>query len=70
MKRMLMETALAIGVVLLGLEVVHYRNAVLEANVDRTRAWRTVTQLRHAMESAGLTPPPGESPPLSYPHWP
>jgi len=30
----------------LGLEAVHYRQAVLDANIDRKRAWKTVTELR------------------------
>ena len=46
MKRTVFETALVMMVLVLGLEVVHYRNAVLEANVDRKVAWRTVVELR------------------------
>jgi hypothetical protein len=45
-KRTVFETALVMMVLVLGLEVVHYRNAVLEANVDRKVAWRTVVELR------------------------
>src|SRR5262249_27242918 len=37
-KRTVFETALIMAVLVLGLEVIHYRNAVLEANVDRKRA--------------------------------
>ena len=48
MKRIVLETALVIVAVVLGLEAVHYREAVLEANVDRNRAWRTVVELRRA----------------------
>ena len=56
MKRTVFETALVMMVLVLGLEVVHYRNAVLEANVDRKVAWRTVVELRHRCEG-----PPGQS---------
>ena len=53
MKRTVFETALVLMVLVLGLEVVHYRNAVLEANVDRKTAWRTVVELRRKCEPAG-----------------
>jgi hypothetical protein len=33
-------------VIVLGLEAVHYREAVLEANVDRKQAWKKVVELR------------------------
>lgn len=46
MKRTVFEVALVMMVVVLGLEVVHYRDAVLEANVDRKRAWAIVVELR------------------------
>jgi hypothetical protein len=52
-KRTVFETALVLMVLVLGLEVVHYRNAVLEANVDRKTAWRTVVELRRRCEPAG-----------------
>src|SRR6267378_3762466 len=45
------ETALVIAFIALFLEVIHYRNAVLEANVDRGRAWKTVVELRKKCES-------------------
>jgi hypothetical protein len=45
-KRIVFETALVIAAIVLGLEAVHYRNAVLDANIDRTRAWKTVVELR------------------------
>jgi len=48
MRRIALETALVMAVIVLGLEAVHYRNAVLEANVDRNRAWKTVVELRQA----------------------
>jgi hypothetical protein len=51
-KRTVFETALVMMVLVLGLEVVHYRNAVLEANVDRKTAWRTVVELRRKCEAA------------------
>ncbi|MCA1826487.1 MAG: hypothetical protein ABR567_14895 [Myxococcales bacterium] len=57
MKRILFETALVLGVIVLGLEAVHYREAVLEANVDRKRAWKTVVELREKCEHAGLEKP-------------
>ena len=53
MKRTVFETALVLMVLVLGLEVVHYRNAVLDANVDRKTAWRTVVELRRRCEPAG-----------------
>ncbi|MFL5312032.1 MAG: hypothetical protein ACJ79H_16490 [Myxococcales bacterium] len=53
MKRTVFETALVLMVLVLGLEVVHYRNAVLDANVDRKTAWRTVVELRRKCELAG-----------------
>ena len=56
MKRTAFETALVIGLIALFLEVIHYRNAVLEANVDRNRAWRTVVELRKKCESNELHP--------------
>jgi hypothetical protein len=70
MKRMVFETAVVVVALMLGLEVVHYRNAVLESNVDRERAWRTVVQLREFCENHGLAPPQGEPPPPTVPHWP
>jgi hypothetical protein len=50
MKRTAFETALVVAVIALFLEVIHYREAVLEANVDRKRAWKTVTELRDKCE--------------------
>ena len=55
MKRLVFETALVIGVLVLGLEAVHYREAVLDANVDRKRAWNTVRELRAKCEQADLS---------------
>jgi hypothetical protein len=52
MKRIVFETGLVVAVVVLGLEAVHYRQAVLEANVDRKRAWHTVVELRDKCEHA------------------
>ena len=37
MTRVALETALVVAIIALTLEVVHYRNAVLDANVDRNR---------------------------------
>lgn len=54
MKRLFFETALVFGIIVLGLEAVHYRNAVLEANVDRKRAWKTVVELREKCEQAAV----------------
>jgi hypothetical protein len=70
MKRTVFETAMVIGVLMLGLETVHYRNAVLESNADRNRAWRTVVQLRDFCEHNGLKPPEGEPPVTNFSHWP
>jgi hypothetical protein len=67
MKRTVLETALVMMVLVLGLEVVHYRNAVLEANVDRKTAWRTVVELRRkcepAAQGAPSNPVPGQGAP-------
>ena len=48
MKRLVFETGLVIAVLVFALEAIHYRQAVLEANVDRKRAWKTVVELRRA----------------------
>jgi len=53
MKRVAFETALVVAVLALFLEVIHYRNAVLDANVDRNRAWKTVVELRHRCTITG-----------------
>ena len=50
MKRKVFEIAMIVFTVALGLEVIHYRNAVLEANVDRKRAWKTVVELRESYQ--------------------
>lgn len=52
MKRLLFETAVVLAALILGLEAIHYRNAVLDANVDRKRAWKTVVELREKCEQA------------------
>ena len=52
MKRILFDTALVLAVIVLGLEAIHYRSAVLDANVDRKRAWKTVVELREKCEHA------------------
>ncbi len=52
MKRIVLETGLVVAVIVLGLEAVHYREAVLEANIDRKRAWNTVVELREKCEDA------------------
>jgi hypothetical protein len=52
MKRIAFETGLVVAVIVLGLEAVHYREAVLEANIDRKRAWNTVVALREKCEDA------------------
>jgi hypothetical protein len=51
MKRTVFEVALSVMVLVLGLEVVHYRNAVLECNIDDKRAWQTVLQMRRSAEA-------------------
>jgi hypothetical protein len=48
MKRIVLETALVIATIVLGLEAVHYREAVLDANIDRKRAWKTVAEMRES----------------------
>lgn len=50
MSRMVLQTAFVIGALIVGLEAVHYRRALLAANVDRKEAWSTVVDLRHRME--------------------
>lgn len=45
---------MVVAVLVLFLEVIHYRNAVLDANVDRKRAWNTVVELR---EQCGIPHP-------------
>jgi hypothetical protein len=50
MKRILIEVGLFVAAFVLGLEATHYRNAVLECNVDRKRAWSTVVDLREKNE--------------------
>ncbi|HEY6908938.1 MAG TPA: hypothetical protein VI356_06195 [Myxococcales bacterium] len=55
MKRIAFETGLVVAVIVLGLEAVHYREAVLEANVDRKRAWNTVVELREKCEDAAAS---------------
>jgi len=54
MKRIVFETGLVVAVIVLGLEAVHYREAVLEANVDRKRAWNTVVELREKCEDSAV----------------
>jgi hypothetical protein len=48
MKRLVLEIGLVIAALVFALEAIHYRQAVLEANVDRKRAWKTVVELRRA----------------------
>ena len=50
MKRLALEVGLVVAVLVLGLEAVHYRNAVLDCNIDRKRAWKTVVELRDQLE--------------------
>jgi hypothetical protein len=56
-KRIVFETALVVAVLVLGLEAVHYRNAVLEANIDRKHAWGMVVQLREHCEQTAEPAP-------------
>lgn len=51
MHRLVLEIAAVMACLVLGLEAIHYREAVLEANVDRKRAWKTVVELRHSLEA-------------------
>ena len=67
MKRMVVEIGLGVLTLLLGLELVHKRNVLIETNLDRERAWRTVVQLRHTCELQGITPPKAEPPPPQRP---
>jgi hypothetical protein len=54
MKRIVLEIGLAVTVIICGLEAVHYREAVLESNVDRNRAWKMVRELREKCEQPQL----------------
>lgn len=54
MKRIAFETGLVVAVIVLGLEAVHYREAVLDANIDRKRAWNTVVELREKCEDTSV----------------
>lgn len=56
MKRIFFEILMVVMAMVLGLEVVHYRNAVLDSNVDRQRAWDTVVTLRRQCEVNGHEP--------------
>ena len=67
MKRLVFEIALFIGILVMGLEAVHYRNAVLEANVDRNRAWNTVVELRRGLEKCTGEPTKPEPPASAAP---
>lgn len=62
MKRLVFEIALFVGILVAGLEAVHYRNAVLDANIDRNRAWNTVIDLRRKLEKCTGQPPEPEKP--------
>lgn len=53
MKRLVIEIGLGMMVLVLLLEVIHYRNAVIAANLDNKRAWQTVIELREKNEDAG-----------------
>ena len=53
MKRLVFEIAAIMACAVLALEAVHYREAVLDANIDRNRAWKTVIELRHSLEACG-----------------
>ena len=62
MKRLVFEIALFVGVLVMGLEAIRYRNAVIEANIDRNRAWNTVIDLRHKVEKCTGEPSQPEAP--------
>jgi hypothetical protein len=51
MTRLMLETGLVLGAIILMLEAAHYRGALLEANIDRKSAWHTVVELRRELES-------------------
>ncbi len=46
MKRLVVEIGMGIARIIAGLEAVHYRSAVVAANIDLNRAWKTVVELR------------------------
>jgi hypothetical protein len=56
MKRIAFEVGLVVAVIVLGLEAIHYREAVLAANIDNKRAWKTVVELREKCENAEKKP--------------
>jgi hypothetical protein len=61
MKRIAFEVGLVVAVIVLGLEAVHYREAVLDANIDRKRAWKTVVELREKCESPASSAVPSSA---------
>ena len=63
MKRTAFEVGLVVAVIVFALEAVHYRNAVLDCNIDRKRAWKTVVELRSTsnFKSPEKQDPPGDS---------
>ncbi len=61
MKRTVFEVGLVVAVIIFGLEAVHYRNAVLDCNVDRKRAWKTVVELRSTSNFNAVEKPPPSS---------
>jgi hypothetical protein len=50
MTRLVVEVGLAVMAFVLGLEAMHYRNAVVECNLENKRAWHIVQGLRDANE--------------------
>jgi hypothetical protein len=54
MVRTVMTVALVVTAAVLGLEVVHYRRAVLACNADDKRAWQAVAGYRERDESPAL----------------
>ena len=57
MVRILLETAAVVLLMVLALEAIHYREAVIDANIDRNRAWRTVVELRKSCGDATVPQP-------------
>jgi hypothetical protein len=51
MKRTVFEVGMVIIALVCGLEVVHYRTAVVECNIENKRAWHIVQGLRDEKEA-------------------
>ena len=68
MIRIVVEIGLVVGALVLGMEAVHYRTAVVSCNLENKRAWHIVQGLRDEKEalekrfSAVPDPAPADAP--------